>query len=52
MNKISTYELILLQDYFSKKTKPTKEDKARAKMIDDHLASVVDGLVFMECKPV
>lgn len=51
MNKISIYEVMILQEYFAKKIKPTKEDKARAKRLDEHLAQAVDGLVFMKCQP-
>ena len=49
MRTITTWEVIELQKYYASKKKPTADDKARAKKLEEHLAATVDGLVLMHC---
>lgn len=44
--KLTIYDMVILQDYFAKKQNQSKEDKDRAKMLNDELARLVDGLKF------
>lgn len=46
MIKLSIYDLIILQEYFSKKE--TEEDKTRVEKINEHLCGVVDNLITEE----
>ena len=48
MQKIMIYDLIVLQEHFARKKRPTKEDRARAEKIENHLRALVDGAVMME----
>jgi hypothetical protein len=51
MYRISIVDTVIMQEYFTKKPKATKEDKERAKKLHDHLCKIVDGAVLMQSTP-
>jgi hypothetical protein len=52
MYRVTIHEQLILHEYFSKKPKPTKEDKERLRKLHEALCLVVDGMVPMHCAPV
>lgn len=45
MNKLTTYDLVILYDVFKTKINETDEDKARCSRVEDILRRIVDGIV-------
>jgi len=46
MQKLSVYEVMILQEYFAKKSEPSDADKRRAQNLDEHLGIIADGIVY------
>lgn len=51
MIRLSAYDLIILQDYFAKKTNPSEEDKVRAADLDTHICLMADNVVHHKMSP-